>query len=152
MSTVPFLPIEIADVNVKLSPEPIEPSWIIEGNPQARSCLVSKSADRSAWTIVWECTKGRFNWYYGLDETIVILEGAIILESDNLPPMRYGAGSVILFRKGAHARWYVEDYVKKLAFCRRTHPLLISVVLHILSILKSKLTRTSESGGSLSAA
>jgi len=133
---MPISPIETSDASVKLSPAPIEPSWIIDGNPQANACLLSKSADRSAWTVVWECTKGRFNWSYDLDETIMILEGAIILESDTLPPTRYGVGSVILFRKGACARWYVEDYVKKLAFCRRAHPLPLAFALRVLAVLK----------------
>lgn len=137
-------PIEISDAAVKLSPAPIEPSWVIDGNPQASSCLLSKSADRSAWTVVWECTAGRFNWYYDLDETILILEGAIVLESDILPPKRYGVGSVILFRKGAHARWYVEDHVKKLAFCRRTHPLLLAFVMRGFWFLKRKLFGAAE--------
>lgn len=132
-------PIETSDAGAKLAPAPIEPSWVIDGNPQARACTLSQSADRSAWTVVWECTKGRFNWYYDLDETILILEGAIVLESDILPPTRYGPGSVILFRKGAHARWYVDNYVKKLAFCRRAHPVPLAFVLRALGFLKRKL-------------
>ena len=149
---MPVLPIETSDSGVKLSPSPIEPSWIIDGNPQASACLLSKSADRSAWTVVWECTKGRFNWYYDLDETIMVLEGAIILESDNLPPTRYGVGSVILFRKGAHARWYVEDYVKKLAFCRRAHPLPLAFVLRGLAFLNRKVFGAAKGNGVLSPA
>lgn len=145
-----ILPIEISDAAVKLSPAPIEPSWIIDGDPQASACLLSKSADRSAWTVVWECTRGRFNWYYDLDETIMVLEGAIILESDILPPTRYGVGSVILFRKGARARWYVEDYVKKLAFCRRAHPLPLAFALRVLAFLKRKVFGAAKGGDVLS--
>ena len=148
--SMPISPIETSDANVKLSPAHIEPSWIIDGNPQANACLLSKSADRSAWTVVWECTKGRFNWYYNLDETILILEGTIVLESDILPPTRYGVGSVILFRKGSHARWYVEDYVKKLAFCRKTQPLPLAFVLRVFAYLKRKLLGTAEYSGALS--
>ncbi|WP_298254405.1 cupin domain-containing protein [Bradyrhizobium sp.] len=112
--------IEAANLRVKLFSSPIEPSWVIEGNPQARSCLLSRSADELGWTAVWECTEGKFNWYYHLDETILILEGSIILESGTLPPTRYGVGDVILFREGAQARWHVENYVKKLAFGHRS--------------------------------
>jgi uncharacterized protein len=131
-------PIDTASATVKLYPSPIEPSWIIDGNPQASSCMLSESADRFAWTVVWECTRGRFNWHYDLDETMLILEGSIILESDTLPPTRYSAGDVILFRRGAHARWYVEDYVKKLAFCRKARPAFVSFVVRLLRTLKPK--------------
>jgi hypothetical protein len=46
--------IETGNLVVNLTPSPIEPSWIIEGNPVARSCVLSHSADKVASTIVWE--------------------------------------------------------------------------------------------------
>ena len=58
-----------------------------------------------------------------IDETILILEGSIVLESDAMPPTRYGPGDVIFFREGAHAKWHVESKVRKLAFCRKTQPI-----------------------------
>jgi uncharacterized cupin superfamily protein len=85
--------IEVGSFNVDLEPSPIEPSWIIEGNPVARSRVLSTSEDRTAQTIVWHCTEGRFNWYYDIDETIMIMEGSIVLESDGMPPKRYGPRS-----------------------------------------------------------
>jgi uncharacterized cupin superfamily protein len=111
--------IETASLVVNLTPRPIEPSWIIEGNPLAQCCVLSQSADGLATTMIWRCTEGKFNWYYDFDETILILEGSIVLESDTMPPTRYGAGDVVFFRDGAHAKWHVEGHVKKLAFCRR---------------------------------
>ncbi|UWU73945.1 cupin domain-containing protein [Bradyrhizobium huanghuaihaiense] len=104
---------------VELTPSPIEPSWIIEGRPEARSHLLSKSAFKTWWTMIWSCTEGKFNWHYDFDETVVILEGSIMLEVDGAAPTRYGAGDVILFRTGSHAKWHVEERVKKVAFCRR---------------------------------
>jgi uncharacterized cupin superfamily protein len=76
--------IETAKLTVELTPRPIEPSWIIEGTPEARWSVLSKSADGLASTMVWECSEGRFNWYYDFDETILILEGSIVLESDTM--------------------------------------------------------------------
>ena len=98
--------------------------------------MLNWSADGSSSTIVWHCTKGRFDWHYDFDETILILEGSIVLESDTLPPTRYGPGDVILFRKGAHARWHVDGYVKKLAFCRKTQPALIAFAIRAAGALK----------------
>ena len=42
--------------------------------------------------------RGKF-WYYDVDETIVILEGSIVLER-GMPPKRYGVSDVVLFRDG----------------------------------------------------
>jgi uncharacterized cupin superfamily protein len=128
--------IETADCAVDLELRPIEPSWIIEGNPVSHSHILSTSADGTASTIIWSCTEGGFNWYYDFDETIMILEGSIVLESDGLSPKRYGVGDVIFFRDGAHAKWHVEGYVKKIAFCRKTNPALIGFMVRVVNKLK----------------
>ena len=131
--------IEIAKLTVDLTPRPIEPSWVIEGRPDARWCVLSKSADGLASTMVWHCTAGKFNWYYDFDETILILEGGIVLESDTMPPTRYGPGDVIFFKDGAHARWHIESHVKKLAFCRKTQPVWLGFALRVFLKLKKML-------------
>ena len=128
--------IEIGKTDVELARRPIASSWIIEGSPQASSCELSKSADGLASTIVWHCTAGKFNWYYDFDETIMILEGGIVLESDTMKPMRYGPGDVIFFKDGAHARWHIESHVKKLAFCRKTQPVWLGFALRVVLKLK----------------
>jgi uncharacterized protein len=135
--------IETTNLVVNLTPRPIEPSWIIEGNPVAQWCVLSKSADGLASTMVWECTEGKFNWYYDFDETILILEGSIVLENDDMQPTRYGPGDVVFFRDGAHARWHVEGRVRKLAFCRTTQPFVFGFALRAFN----KLKRTLMAGG-----
>jgi uncharacterized protein len=137
MSIVSRALIEVAHTASNLTPCPIEPSWIIEGNPVAS--LLSKSEDGQAWTLVWQCSKGRFDWYYDVDETILILEGSVVIESDAMPPTRYSSGDVIFFRKGAQAKWHVESKVRKLAFCRKTQPILLSSALRAFSKVKRTL-------------
>jgi uncharacterized cupin superfamily protein len=134
--------IETGNVAVTLTSRPIEPSWIIEGKPEARSFVLSNSADGMASTIVWECSEGRFNWYYDFDETILILEGSIVLESNTMPPTRYGPGDTIFFRDGDHVRWHVEDRVRKLAFCRKTQPAWIGFGLRLFSKIKRTIMPT----------
>lgn len=128
--------IEIGKTDVEMTPRPIEPSWIIEGKPEATGSELSRSADGLVTTIVWHCTEGKFNWYYDFDETILILEGSIVLENDAMRPTRYGPGDVIFFRDGAHAKWHVEGHVKKLAFCRKTQPLLLGFAARAINKLK----------------
>lgn len=128
--------IETTNLAVNLTPKPIEPSWIVEGNPVAQWCVLSKSADGLASTMVWECSEGKFNWHYDFDETILILEGSIVLENDTMRPTRYGPGDVIFFKHGAHARWHVEGRVRKLAFCRTTQPVLLGFAARAISRIK----------------
>lgn len=125
--------IEAAKFAVDLAPAPIEKSWIIEGNPVAQNRVLFNSQDGLAQTIVWQCSEGKFNWYYDFDETVFILEGSIVLENDNMPATRFGPGDVIVFNNGAHARWHVEGHVRKLAFCRKPQPYLLSLVGRVVS-------------------
>jgi uncharacterized cupin superfamily protein len=131
--------IETTNLVVNLTPRPIEPSWIIEGNPVAQWCVLSRSDDGLSSTMVWECSEGKFNWYYDFDETILILEGSIVLESDTMGPTRYGPGDVVFFRDGAHARWHVEGRVRKLAFCRTTQPFVLGFALRAFNKIKRML-------------
>ncbi|MGJ4892137.1 cupin domain-containing protein [Bradyrhizobium sp. HKCCYLRH3099] len=145
--------IETANLTVDLSPAPIEPSWIIEGNPTATSCTIARSSDGLGSTIVWHCTEGKFNWYYDFDETILILEGAIVLESEGMPAKRYGPGDVVFFRDGAHAKWHVEGHVKKLAFCLKTQPYVLGLAVRVINKLKRMfLTPEGRRGTSLAGA
>ena len=142
---MPLRILKPAHCEMVLDPSPIEPSWIIEGHPEACSRLLSKSACNTAGTLIWSCTEGKFNWYYDFDETIVILEGSIVLESERMPPKRYGVGDVIFFRNGAHAKWHVENYVKKVAFCRQNNPFPLGFAILAANKLKSLIARNSRS-------
>jgi uncharacterized protein len=105
-------------VQHNLSPSPIAPDWILEGNPVARSRLLSKSTDGQAETLMWDCTAGRFTWHYGIDETVYVVEGSVLVTFSNGDTRRLKAGDSAFFPSGSHALWRVERYVRKIAFCR----------------------------------
>lgn len=124
--------------DVELRSSPINPAWVIEGTPEARNAELSRSADATASTLVWDCTAGRFEWFYDFDETIYVLEGEVVIESDTMPPTRFGPGDVLFLPNGSHARWHVPTYIRKLAFCRRTLPAPVGFGLRVLAYLKKK--------------
>src|ERR1700730_6259013 len=101
---------------------PIRASWILEGQPVARAALLSSSADGTASTYYWDCTAGRFNWFYGFDETLHILEGSVTLKAPSGSSRRVVAGDTIFFSAGAHAESTVDKYIRQLAFCRTPLP------------------------------
>jgi uncharacterized protein len=140
--TMPVLLVETSHSNVDLKPSPIEPSWVIEGNPEARAHMLWSSSDGAAKTFIWSCTRGKFNWYYDSDETLMILEGSIVLESEGMPPKRYGVGDAVFFREGAHVKWDVEDYVKKVSFCRITNAFGLAVAVRAVNKLKYLRTKS----------
>jgi uncharacterized protein len=101
---------------------PILSDWILEGNPVARIELLSSSADGTANTYFWDCTAGRFNWFYSFDETLHILEGSVTLKDPAGTSRLVVAGDTIFFPAGSQAEWTVERYIRKLAFCRTPLP------------------------------
>lgn len=119
---MPAVPFETSSTAVELKSAPIVPAWIVEGHPVARACELSRSADDTAFTVVWDCTEGSFVWTYDFDETIHILEGSVILTDGGNPPTRLGAGDVVFFPKGSQVHWQVDGYVRKIAFFRKVVP------------------------------
>jgi uncharacterized cupin superfamily protein len=108
--------------NVALNPSPIHPDWILEGNPIARNRVLSSSRDGSASTLIWDCTAGRFNWFYSIDETVYVIEGSVIVKDSSGLNRRVVAGETIFFPAGSQAEWTVEEYIRKIAFCRSPLP------------------------------
>ena len=123
------IPMIASVTEVDLLPAPIESSWILAGEPVARNATLSRSADGLASTLVWDCTAGSFRWIYEIDETIYFLEGSATISDGVSPPKSFGPGDVLFLPRGAVCHWHVERYVKKVAFCRRTVPFLLSVAI-----------------------
>jgi uncharacterized protein len=113
---------ELQAAQVNLSPSPICASWVLEGNPIARNKLVSVSADGAARSYIWDCTAGRFNWFYGADETIYVIEGGVVLKDASGAIRRLRAGDTYLFPAGARTEWHVESYIRKFAIIRAPLP------------------------------
>src|ERR1700733_1609109 len=110
--------ITVGTCSAKFVPNPIQAAWILDGSPVARAELLSSSADGTASTYFWDCTAGRFNWFYSFDETFHILEGEVTLKDRAGNSRRVTAGDTVFFPVGSSAEWTVEKYVRKLAFCR----------------------------------
>ncbi|WP_020180958.1 cupin domain-containing protein [Methylopila sp. M107] len=115
-----FLSQPLADI--ALEANPVEPSWVISGRPEARSKVHSRSADDFSSTTIWECTAGAFRWHFEWDETVHILEGAVTITDETGRITTIRQGDVAYFAAGTWATWEIETYVKKIAFCRRAFP------------------------------
>jgi uncharacterized cupin superfamily protein len=114
--------IEFGTAAVALGPLPIRAQWILEGAPSAQYKVLSTSTDGTAKTIIWDCTAGRFNWFYDMDETVYVLEGSVVIKDGAGSIRRVAAGETIFFRAGSQAEWTVERYIRKIAFLRAPVP------------------------------
>ena len=106
----------------ELLDSPVERDWVLEGDPQARSNWWSASSDGVDQNYVWECTAGRFRWYFDRDETVHIISGEVRISGDGVPETWLRAGDAALFRAGTWAVWFVPSYVLKHAVLRNELP------------------------------
>jgi hypothetical protein len=144
--------IEISTVTENLSPLPIQPNWILEGKPEARFHVLSRSIDGTARTVVWDCSAGRFNWYYDVDETVYILQGSVQIKKPTGEVLRVAAGDSVLFRAGSHAEWTVENYVRKIAFFRSPVPGYAMLLIRAGRLFKRLFGKSADTGPSMSSA
>jgi uncharacterized cupin superfamily protein len=140
--------IKFASAADDLSPAPIDPSWIQEGNPMARIKLMSGSSDGLANTYIWDCTAGRFNWKYGFDETACILEGSIIVTDQKGVSHMLKTGDTMFFPAGSNADWIVTEYVRKVAILRNPLSPKLVLIARIYSKLQRLISRDNSHGGS----
>jgi uncharacterized cupin superfamily protein len=99
-----------------LDPAPIPSGWILEAVPEARGRILSCSSDAMAFTVMWDCTAGRFNWFYDIDETICVMEGTVTLRDTSGAVSTLIPGDTFFFPAGCSYEWTVPHYVRKIAF------------------------------------
>jgi len=109
----------VGDINCDdFHPAPIPSAQVIEGRPQARSCDLHASRRAGVAMNLWDCTAGRFRWYYGSEEFVQILEGeARITDADGTQRV-LRAGDTAHFPANTSFEWEVPEYVRKLAVHR----------------------------------
>jgi uncharacterized cupin superfamily protein len=124
--------------NIHLEPLPIDPSWILSGTPHARSGAHSRAEDGCAVTGIWDCTAGSFRWFFGWDETVVILEGEVHVTAEDGAERTLRKGDVAYFKGGTWATWHIETYVRKIAFLRKPFPAPIVSLFRLKKALRPK--------------
>lgn len=115
---------------------PIEPSWIIDGSPVARSAEHVRTSDLSSFSAIWDCTAGAFRWQFHWDETVIILEGEVHITPEHGPSYTLRAGDMGYFAAGSAAVWRVDDYVKKAAFLRRPMPAPLAALYRLRNAMR----------------
>jgi uncharacterized cupin superfamily protein len=97
----------------EMHPMLVNPAWIKSGEP--RFMLAETSALNSVGVSsgLWSCDgPAVFEWTYGTDETIHLLEGAV--EIDYLgKTLKLAPGDTAFFRAGTKATWTIKDRAYK---------------------------------------
>ena len=142
--SVPRLGEAVQDLNNphNLASDPIPSDWVLEGSPVARSKLLVGSSDDMASTHMWDCTAGRFNWFYTVDEVIHVLEGTVIIEDAAGERRQLCPGDTFLFPAGTRFHWTVPLYIRKLAFLHSPLSRKLRLAKRVFRILTSPFRRS----------
>jgi uncharacterized cupin superfamily protein len=112
--------------NGELEPADIAPDWVVEGAPKARAKHLFVAPDKHLSIALWDCTEGKFNWYFAGDEFVHILEGEVTVRDGDGSERRLRPGDVAYFPAGMRSLWHVHGYVKKVAMFRQNRPTLVA--------------------------
>lgn len=122
--------------DVALEYAPINPDWIVSGTPVARAGLHSPSVDGKSSTNIWECTAGAFWWTFYDEETVYILEGSVRVTTESGITRTLKPGDIAYFAERSKALWEIDDYVRKVAFCRRRYSPQVAALRSIVGRMK----------------
>jgi uncharacterized cupin superfamily protein len=65
-----------------------------------------------SWPI-WEKEKSRFDWHYDETEECYLLEGKVVVETEDGEKVEFGKGDFVTFPKGLSCVWDIKEPVKK---------------------------------------
>ena len=136
---------------LSLEDAPIHPAWIRSGSPKARLHEIARSADGTCVTVAWDCTRGTFDWIFGVDETVYIVEGEVTVSQEGRPAATLRAGDAAFFPSGSKTLWQVDHYVRKIAVCRHAMPVPLGFALRAWNKLRAVLLGSGTSGNGFSA-
>jgi uncharacterized cupin superfamily protein len=66
----------------------------------------------STWPI-WEKEISRFDWFYDSTEECYLLEGKVVVETNDGEKIEFGKGDFVTFPKGLSCVWNIKEPVKK---------------------------------------
>lgn len=96
-----------------LAPMQVDPSWIKEGQPKFYSAVTADVNHIGVSTGLWACDgPGVFEWTYGTDETVHLLEGEVVIQYLG-ETLKLGPGDTAFFRAGTKALWRVDKRAYK---------------------------------------
>lgn len=127
---------DVPAVEMQQSYEPINPDWVIGGQPRSRHKKLSSTDDNASHVFLWECTAGTFNWHYEKDEVIFVLSGEAWITDGEGQEHHVGSGGYVFFPAGATCRIRVESHLRKIAFLRETMSFPEAVALKALNKVK----------------
>lgn len=95
--------------DIELEPSPVDPEWVLEGNPQWWSTEVWANADRTTVCGCFRSTLGRFSYSPPADETAFVRSGHVIVTAADGSTGEFRVGDVMCIPAGAELTFDVRE-------------------------------------------
>lgn len=88
---------------------------VLEGTPNARCLFTAESADQGASAGFWTCDVGRYEFYFGYDEFVYVVEGEVTVTDcrPGGPTRTLTAGDTAHFPQGCTTIWQITRKLTK---------------------------------------
>jgi len=100
-----------------LTSDPLDPTQVIDGDPQTSDLTLTESADGSEVTGLWSCTPGTFS-DTELEESFVVIEGTASVWFTNGSSIQLKPGDTHRFEAGEETVWTVTSPLLKYYWAR----------------------------------
>jgi uncharacterized cupin superfamily protein len=101
----------VAAASQDLDPDPLDPSQVVNGNPQVSSYAL---LERGALDVgIWQHTAG-VSTDVEVDEIFVVLRGRATIEVAGGPTLEVAPGDVGVLEAGAETTWTVHEDLRKI--------------------------------------
>lgn len=94
-------------------PMPLAPGWVHEGDPAPRGVVALYSPDRRQASGYWACDAGVFDYTFGADEHVHVLEGGVHVRYADDTELTLEPGDFAWFAAGSTATWTVASHLRK---------------------------------------
>jgi uncharacterized cupin superfamily protein len=99
----------------QLTPDPLDPSQVVSGNPQVSSHELLETDALSVG--IWQHTAG-VSTDVEADEIFVVLTGRATIEVAGGPTLEVGPGDVGVLEVGAETTWTIHEDLRKIYIVR----------------------------------
>ena len=96
----------------QLPPFPLPQEEILEGVPDSRCLFTAESADQGASAGFWSCQPGRYEFYFGYDEFVYLIEGELTISWDD-KSFAMKPGDTAHFPQGCTTIWHITKKMTK---------------------------------------
>ncbi len=93
----------------------LPPEEILEGTPNARCLFTAENEERGATAGFWSCEPGRYEFYFGYDEFVYIVEGEVTVTDcrPGGPTRTLAPGDTAHFPTGCTTIWQITSKLTK---------------------------------------